>query len=80
LLALLLQLVMGGFHMGGAPRRRIEAVIERFRQLGVAAAAPCHCSGNGTRKLFEEDYGEGYIPASVGTSLRFSPLEDAHGR
>jgi len=73
-----LRLVMGGFHMGGAPRRRIEGVIEAFEALGVAAAAPCHCSGDATRELFEQRYGDRYIAVHVGTSLRFGG-KDAGG-
>lgn len=71
-----LRLAVGGFHMGGASRRRIEGLIERFEKLGVATAAPCHCSGDETRKLFKRYYGDRYIPACVGTSLRFRPDND----
>ncbi|MFW6106916.1 MAG: hypothetical protein ACOC8H_02020 [bacterium] len=66
-----LHLVVGGFHMGGASKQQIQAVIDRFEKLGVARVAPCHCSGNGTRRQFREHYGERYTPACVGTSLHF---------
>jgi 7,8-dihydropterin-6-yl-methyl-4-(beta-D-ribofuranosyl)aminobenzene 5'-phosphate synthase len=75
-----LRLVVGGFHMGGASKPQIEAVIARFEKLGVAAAAPCHCSGDGTRRLFKEHYGERYTPACVGTSLHFRPQEGSAAR
>lgn len=70
-----LHLVIGGFHMTGASEREIEAVIERFEELGVATVAPCHCSGDKTRRLFKAHYGERYTPACVGTSMRF-PRKD----
>jgi 7,8-dihydropterin-6-yl-methyl-4-(beta-D-ribofuranosyl)aminobenzene 5'-phosphate synthase len=59
-------LVMGGFHMAGAAIPQIESVIEGSRQLGVMKVAPCHCSGDETRKLFEEEYGENYIDSGAG--------------
>jgi 7,8-dihydropterin-6-yl-methyl-4-(beta-D-ribofuranosyl)aminobenzene 5'-phosphate synthase len=59
-------LVVGGFHMTGAAISQIESVIEGFRELGVKKIAPCHCSGDETRKLFKEDYGEDYINSGVG--------------
>jgi 7,8-dihydropterin-6-yl-methyl-4-(beta-D-ribofuranosyl)aminobenzene 5'-phosphate synthase len=59
-------LVIGGFHMSGASTHQIQSVIEGFRQLGVKKVAPCHCSGDETRKLFREEYGEGYIDSGAG--------------
>jgi 7,8-dihydropterin-6-yl-methyl-4-(beta-D-ribofuranosyl)aminobenzene 5'-phosphate synthase len=62
-------LVLGGFHLGGASEAEIAAIVEDFRQLGVRKVAPCHCSGDVARRLFEEAYGEDFIPAGVGSSL-----------
>jgi len=59
-------LVMGGFHLLGASLARIESIIDKFGQLSVAKVAPCHCSGDETRRLFEERYGEDYIKSGVG--------------
>jgi 7,8-dihydropterin-6-yl-methyl-4-(beta-D-ribofuranosyl)aminobenzene 5'-phosphate synthase len=59
-------LVIGGFHMSGASTHQIQSVIEGFRQLGVRKVAPCHCSGDETRKLFREEYGEAYIDSGAG--------------
>jgi len=66
-----LRLVGGGFHMGSASKQQIQAVIDKFEKLGVKTVAPCHCSGDRTRKLFKEHYKERYTSACVGTSLRF---------
>jgi len=68
-----LHLVIGGFHLGGASTSRIQAVIDRFEKLHVATAAPCHCSGEATRRQFKTHYGERYVDVSVGTTLRFEP-------
>jgi 7,8-dihydropterin-6-yl-methyl-4-(beta-D-ribofuranosyl)aminobenzene 5'-phosphate synthase len=59
-------LIIGGFHMSGASTHKIQSVIEGFRQLSVVKVAPCHCSGDETRKLFREEYGENYIDSGAG--------------
>ncbi len=59
-------LVIGGFHLSGASSTQIEAIIDSFVELGVERVAPCHCSGDETRTLFEERYGESYIESGVG--------------
>jgi len=59
-------LVIGGFHMSGASTHQIQSVIEGFRQLGVRMVAPCHCSGDETRKLFRQEYEEDYINSGAG--------------
>ena len=62
----LVYLVMGGFHMTGAATPQIESVIEGFRELGVKKVAPCHCSGDETRKMFRQEYVEDYINSGSG--------------
>ncbi|MBA7682514.1 hypothetical protein ES703_90864 [subsurface metagenome] len=59
-------LVMGGFHLSGASSTQIESIIKEFSHLSVETVAPCHCSGDETRRLFKERYGEGYIESGVG--------------
>ena len=59
-------LAMGGFHLSGASSAQIESIIEKFGQLSVEKVAPCHCSGDETRRLFQERYGEDYIESGVG--------------
>jgi len=59
-------LVMGGFHLSGASSAQIESIISSFVDLAVEKVAPCHCSGDETRRLFKEQYGEGYIESGVG--------------
>ena len=59
-------LVIGGFHLAGASSAQIESVIQEFSQLSVENVAPCHCSGDETRSLFKESYGEAYVESGVG--------------
>jgi 7,8-dihydropterin-6-yl-methyl-4-(beta-D-ribofuranosyl)aminobenzene 5'-phosphate synthase len=61
--------VAGGFHMGGASDEQIESVIKELTALGVERAAPCHCSGDRTRELFAEAFGERFVAAGVGAEL-----------
>jgi len=62
-------LVMGGFHLGGASQATIEGIVEDFRKLGVQKAAPCHCSDDLARSIFERAYGEDFIWVGVGSKL-----------
>jgi 7,8-dihydropterin-6-yl-methyl-4-(beta-D-ribofuranosyl)aminobenzene 5'-phosphate synthase len=62
-------LVLGGFHLGGASREAIAGIVEEFQRLGVQRVAPCHCSGDVARMLFEEAYATDFIPAGVGCRL-----------
>jgi len=59
-------LVMGGFHLAGESTARIQSIIEQFRQSSVEKVAPCHCSGDETRRQFRQAYGEGYIESGAG--------------
>ena len=59
-------LAIGGFHLSGASSTQIESIIKEFSHLSVEKVAPCHCSGDETRRLFKERYGEGYIESGVG--------------
>ena len=62
-------LVMGGFHLSGASSAQIESIISSFVDLAVEKVAPCHCSGDETRRLFKEQCGEGYIESGVGKRI-----------
>lgn len=59
-------LVIGGFHLSGATALQIGAVVEGFRESGVMKVAPCHCSGDETRKQFREEYEDNYIHSGAG--------------
>jgi len=59
-------LVMGGFHLGGAGRRQVERIIADFRALGVRKVAPCHCTGDRAMRMFAEEYGSDFVKVGVG--------------
>lgn len=64
-----IHLVVGGFHMAGMSEAQVRSVISAFQELGVAQVAPCHCSGDLTRRLFADAQGENFVAASVGTTV-----------
>jgi len=64
--------VLGGFHMMCASQRSILEVVEGLRRLGVRQVGPCHCSGDRTRKVMKEAFGEGYLETGVGARLPFN--------
>ena len=66
--------VMGGFHLFDATSLEIREIISDFRELGVLYAGPCHCSGDRTRELFKQEYGQNYIEIGVGTVIRVKDL------
>ncbi|MHC4574253.1 MAG: MBL fold metallo-hydrolase [Planctomycetota bacterium] len=59
-------LVMGGFHLEWASKGKVEKVISAFRGLGVRHVAPCHCTGDKARGVFEKHFGNNYINIGAG--------------
>jgi 7,8-dihydropterin-6-yl-methyl-4-(beta-D-ribofuranosyl)aminobenzene 5'-phosphate synthase len=62
-------LVLGGFHLLRAGESELKEIIRSFRELGVKKAAPCHCSGDQTRELFQKEYQEDFIANGVGMKI-----------
>jgi 7,8-dihydropterin-6-yl-methyl-4-(beta-D-ribofuranosyl)aminobenzene 5'-phosphate synthase len=62
-------LVMGGFHLRGMSRRKIDEIVEEFKREGVKRVGPCHCSGSLARKLFKKAYGKDFILVGVGKTI-----------
>lgn len=63
--------VLGGFHLMGASSLEIADVIRSLKALGVTMVAPCHCSGDETRQLMGEAFGEGYLSSGAGARFVF---------
>jgi len=66
-------LVLGGFHLFGTSRRGVRGIIDRFRELGVLKAAPCHCTGPEAIEMFKENYDQQYVPCGVGRVISVIP-------
>lgn len=68
-------LVMGGFHLYGEGKYKIESIISSFKKLQVLYVAPCHCSGETARELFEKAYQQNFIDAGVGKVIALGDLK-----
>jgi len=64
------RLVIGGFHLGGEPPSGIESICEELRLLSVRKVAPCHCSGDNTRRLFRKKFGCDYLESGAGKRIK----------
>jgi len=62
-------LVVGGWHLGGASSAQLKSINDVLHQLGVEKVAPCHCSGDETRRQFKQYYGDNYIESGVGRRI-----------
>ena len=69
-----LHLVVGGCHLVRQSPAKINAVLDRLEELGVKRVAPCHCSGDLARRLFEQRYGDRCELAGVGSIFQFAPV------
>jgi 7,8-dihydropterin-6-yl-methyl-4-(beta-D-ribofuranosyl)aminobenzene 5'-phosphate synthase len=64
------RLVMGGFHLGGAPKDRIDTITREIMNLNVQGVAPSHCTGELARTCLEEAFGARYAASGVGWRIR----------
>ena len=61
--------LVGGFHLGGASEARSLSIIDELQRLGVQKVAPCHCTGDRARRIFQRVFGPAYSPAGAGWRL-----------
>jgi 7,8-dihydropterin-6-yl-methyl-4-(beta-D-ribofuranosyl)aminobenzene 5'-phosphate synthase len=57
---------MGGFHLGAMRNPKLGEIIIDFKKLGVERVGLCHCSGDQARRMFKQEYGNGYMNVGVG--------------
>ncbi|UXD22825.1 hypothetical protein IPA_08595 [Ignicoccus pacificus DSM 13166] len=55
------RMVIGGFHLFGAPKRLVEETIARLRNLGAEKLHPIHCSGEYAKLLARSDVETGTV-------------------
>ncbi|UCC48915.1 MAG: PD40 domain-containing protein [Gemmatimonadota bacterium] len=66
-------LVIGGFHLGATDPEDIREIVSVLSEL-TRYVAPCHCSGDVARKLFEEEFGDRYVACGVGEIINLGEL------
>jgi 7,8-dihydropterin-6-yl-methyl-4-(beta-D-ribofuranosyl)aminobenzene 5'-phosphate synthase len=64
-----IQLLMGGFHLGGTERAEIRAIIARLQALGVEKVAPSHCTGEAAISLFRKAWGKNFVEGGLGAVI-----------
>ncbi|OHB67455.1 MAG: hypothetical protein A2Y76_14615 [Planctomycetes bacterium RBG_13_60_9] len=67
-------LIVGGFHLEWAAKRKVEKIITVFREHDVRYVAPTHCSGEKARQLFQQHYGPSCIAVGAGKTIAVADL------
>lgn len=65
-------MVLGGFHLYEASDAEINSIISDFKSHHVRKVAPSHCSGERTRQLFKQAYGNDFIENGAGKVISIS--------
>jgi len=68
-------LVIGGFHLGAESKAKTEKILSNIRKLGVRYVAPCHCTGENAKELFQGEYGKNFIHAGAGKVININDLK-----
>jgi 7,8-dihydropterin-6-yl-methyl-4-(beta-D-ribofuranosyl)aminobenzene 5'-phosphate synthase len=68
-------LVLGGFHVAGESPSRIKSIAGELRLLSVKKVAPCHCSGDGTRRVLDREFGADYVESGAGAIITLPAIE-----
>jgi 7,8-dihydropterin-6-yl-methyl-4-(beta-D-ribofuranosyl)aminobenzene 5'-phosphate synthase len=75
-----IHLVIGGFHYVNADDAAIAGVIETLAPYRIDFIAPGHCTGEATFAALQRAYGERYLFAGLGATLRLGEDTTAQGR
>jgi 7,8-dihydropterin-6-yl-methyl-4-(beta-D-ribofuranosyl)aminobenzene 5'-phosphate synthase len=67
-------LVIGGFHLSGASKFKIETIIDKMKALGVSYIGPCHCSGELVRQTLKNEHSNLYVDVGVGRIIKIKSL------
>lgn len=62
--------VMGGFHLRGAEKTRLDEIISVFEKNGVKYCGASHCTGDESIEYFKEHYGDRYVRLGAGRVIR----------
>ena len=63
------ELLIGGFHLFGEDEITVIAVAEELLHMGVKRIAPCHCTGDKNRQIFEDVFGPMFADARAGSVI-----------
>ncbi len=70
-----IHLVLGGLHLLPAKTNEIQSIANSLRDnRKVAYVAPAHCSGERAFAILKETFGDRYLFAGLGTTLKLGPV------
>jgi len=61
-----LLLALGGFHLKDLGEAELFIIAKELKNLGVQMVGPSHCSGDLCRKVFEDEFEDGFIYGGAG--------------
>jgi len=62
--------VMGGFHLRGAGKERLETIVSKFEENGVTYCGASHCTGDDSIEYLMKRYGDHYVRLGAGRVIR----------
>lgn len=68
-----LDLIIGGFHLGGMVEEGLKESCAGLRALGVTRVAPSHCTTDGGMAFLRHEFQQGFIESGVGKTIEISP-------
>ena len=63
--------IVGGFHLGPAPKDYLKQVVEEIGELNPDVVIPMHCSGANFARAVEEKFPEKLVTTTTGSLLTF---------
>jgi 7,8-dihydropterin-6-yl-methyl-4-(beta-D-ribofuranosyl)aminobenzene 5'-phosphate synthase len=63
--------VLGGFHLGNAEDKRIQATADELEKLDLKFVGPCHCTGKKATEKIAEAFGDRCQPLHTGDIIEF---------
>jgi 7,8-dihydropterin-6-yl-methyl-4-(beta-D-ribofuranosyl)aminobenzene 5'-phosphate synthase len=63
--------IVGGFHLGPAPKDYLDAVVAEIRKLEPDVVIPMHCSGNNFIQAMREQMPDNLIVTTTGSQIVF---------
>jgi len=69
-----MDVVLGGFHLMNHTAAQVEAIISRFRELGVKKVGATHCTGEASIALFRKAFGRDFVELGAGRTIVLGDL------
>jgi 7,8-dihydropterin-6-yl-methyl-4-(beta-D-ribofuranosyl)aminobenzene 5'-phosphate synthase len=63
------RLVIGGFHMLADDQARVEATVNRLKELKVTSVAPAHCTGDLATRILRDEFRKDFVLAGAGRTI-----------